>query len=109
MEKINTSPLGGLTKLEEAGVNWREIYKKLDKVFDERIKQNKKFGVQNHNALTWSVILMEEVGEVAREALDSRLNWDGKTTFNYEKEIIQVIAVGFAMLESLHNEKESNR
>jgi hypothetical protein len=39
----------------------------LIEVFRERHRQNEKWGAQHHDPLTWLLILMEEVGEVAEE------------------------------------------
>ena len=42
----------------------------LREVKNERLKQNTKWGEQNHNLVEWIAILTEEVGEVSREAVD---------------------------------------
>ena len=87
----------------------------LDFLFDitqERENQVKKWGVQNHSPVEWLAILMEEVGEVSREALEYHFHKfykaDGQLE-RYEKELIQVAAVALAMLESLsRNELNHN-
>ena len=70
----------------------------------ERVNQEAKWGIQNHAPIEWLAILMEEVGEVSREALEYHFHKfykaDGQLE-RYEKELIQVAAVALAMLESL--------
>ena len=77
----------------------------LFEICEERDRQNEKWGVQNHSPIEWTSILMEEVGEVSREALEYHFKKFYKDTgqlARYEKELIQVAAVALAMLESLH-------
>ena len=91
--------------------------KVLEEVAQERARQNEKWGVQDHNAVEWVAILTEEVGEVAKEAVDfyfsNKVNGGfigmvkpDKATQkarikNYRKECIQVAAVAVQMVESL--------
>jgi len=77
----------------------------------ERLRQDKKWGVQNHSNAMWLSILVEEVGEVSKEIAD---NWERKFYFdntkdiedrikyheNLKKELIQVAAVCVAWLEN---------
>ena len=42
----------------------------LNEVMQERIRQNEKWGEQNHNPVEWISILLEEVGEASKEALN---------------------------------------
>jgi len=76
----------------------------LFEITEERENQVKKWGVQNHSPIEWLAILMEEVGEVSREALEYHFHkfyQDTGQLERYEKELIQVAAVALAMLESL--------
>ncbi len=86
----------------------------LKEVQNERLRQNEKWGEQNHNAVEWVAILTEEVGEVAKEAVDFHFaNGDADVNLrageslqrqrieNYRKECIQVAAVAVQMVESL--------
>jgi NTP pyrophosphatase (non-canonical NTP hydrolase) len=57
--------------------------KSLFSVLNERIKQDSKWGEQNHDMFTWMSILMEEVGELART------------------EAVQVAAVALAIVECI--------
>ncbi len=57
---------------------------------EERRRQDKKWGVQNHTNMRWLPILMEEVGELAK-ALNEGTMTDGELT--------QVAAVALAWME----------
>lgn len=76
------------------------------KIIQERTNQDEKWGQQNHKPIEWCAILMEEVGEMAKEAHE--FHFQGKyyqptgQLERYEKELIQVAAVALAMLESLY-------
>lgn len=71
----------------------------LDEVFEERLNQDLEWGVQNHSATDWLVILAEEFGEVAKEACEIRFNRIDPA--NYRAELIQVAAVAVAAIEAL--------
>jgi len=78
-------------------------------VRNERERQIDKWGDQQHSPIEWLPILMEEVGEVSREVLENYYQKDFPKQIqtnpndwqNYEKELIQVAAVVFSMLENL--------
>jgi len=80
----------------------------LDDVVEERLRQEKKWGQQNHNPFEYLAILGEEVGEVNRAALENydyrdRM-WVAKDNPRwgpYRKELVQVAAVAVAMIECL--------
>lgn len=81
-----------------------------DKIFeyiaDERIRQYEKWGPQYHQDNTWVMILMEEVGEVAKSIVDRVNNADSKAHLaDMKKEIVQVAAVAVAWLECLETKK----
>ena len=65
---------------------------RLRPILDERKRQDKKWGVQNHGPMTWLAILTEEVGEAAKAVLEG--NAEG-----YQKELTHVAAVAVAMGE----------
>lgn len=69
----------------------------ITEVFRERIRQEEKWGEQDHSPADWMMILMEEVGEFAQAEMDHR--WRGAPGENIKKELIQVAAVALAMLE----------
>lgn len=86
-------------------------------VYTERVKQEEKWGEQNHTVIEWMAILMEEVGEAAKEAVDyyNRYPVKNKTGIktepvnmeqlkrlsDYRKELIQVAAVAIQMIECI--------
>jgi hypothetical protein len=64
-------------------------------VLDERDRQDSKWGSQRHlSDREWLTILVEEVGEAAKDILDEKP--DGLKT-----EVMQVAAVALAWLEAL--------
>ncbi len=71
----------------------------------ERVRQESKWGQQNHTPTGWLPILAEEFGEVARaicEATASKMiDVSEKHLDNYREELVQVAAVAVAMVESL--------
>lgn len=64
----------------------------IGNILVERIRQDTKWGEQNHDPAIWLSILMEEVGEASKAYLEG----DG---VGYVHEMIQVGAVVVAMLE----------
>lgn len=71
----------------------------LQEVYNERIRQDAKWGEQNHDVRTWMLILAEEFGEAAKEA--NEVHFRSKETTDYRNELIQTAAVCVAALESL--------
>lgn len=70
------------------------------KVLNERLRQEAKWGEQNHDTLTWLAILGEEVGEANQASLETR--YSGKKTIqDYMEEMVQVAAVAQAAVECL--------
>lgn len=69
------------------------VYDILENVYDERKRQHEKWGVQDHDEDRWIVILMEEVGEVARAIFED-------DPANYREELLQVAAVAVAAIEA---------
>lgn len=65
----------------------------LDAVISERGRQDDKWGEQNHDDSKWLAILMEEVGEVARDILEGN---------SVEDEITQCAAVAVAWMECIY-------
>ena len=65
-----------------------------NEIYRERIRQDKKWGEQNHDTFKWLSILMEEVGEASKGAVEYNYR-------EYRKELIQVAAVAIAMIECL--------
>ena len=77
----------------------------IQEILEERKKQDKKWGEQNHTPMEWLPILMEEVGEASKAALEPYFRtayphfYRTAPNSKYRKEIIQVAAVTLAMLE----------
>jgi len=63
-------------------------------ILDERARQEKKWGQQNHHPDYWQGILGEEFGEVCKAVIERDLE-------SYRKELIHTAAVAFSMLECL--------
>lgn len=77
----------------------------LEEIKAERTRQTALFGEQNHTPCKWMPILMEEVGEVAKEVCEYQFNSDyfkAKAHLKkYRAELVQVAAVAVQMIECL--------
>jgi NTP pyrophosphatase (non-canonical NTP hydrolase) len=73
----------------------------LRAVWQERKRQDEKWGEQNHSPEWYYLILAEEVGEVAQAILQTRFGGEHGGWKNVAKELVQVAAVAVAMLECL--------
>jgi len=78
----------------------------IEDILTERIRQDGKWGEQNHFELKWLAILMEEVGEVAEVAneIHPTINTGKAGLKQYKdlrKELIHVAATCVAWMESL--------
>ena len=71
--------------IEVAAVCIREE-NSIEEIKAERVRQNQKWGIQNHFPNVWLGILVEEIGEVAQAICDDKIE-------EYKKELIQVAAV----------------
>lgn len=71
----------------------------LKEVVAERLRQEQKWGPQNHRQVVWLSILAEEFGEAAKEV--NEFHFMRKGSADLRTELIQTIAVGVAMVESL--------
>jgi len=81
----------------------------IDVVEEERIRQDEKWGRQDHSPFHWLAILMEEVGEASKAAVEAfphknPISEGEKKQYllDYGNELIQVAAVAVAAIESLH-------
>ena len=71
------------------------LFRKIHEDVDEELKrQLDKWGVQSHDMHKWNSILVEEVGEFAKDLLEDNIK--GART-----EIIQVAAVALAIAEAM--------
>lgn len=68
----------------------------LQKILEERQRQDEKWGEQNHIDLYWMGILVEEVGEAAKEMIEGNVE-------KMNKELVQVAAVALAWLEAIES------
>lgn len=81
----------------------------LSEIASERVRQHNKWGIQNHTPIEWLSILMEEVGEVSKEALENHFKYANNTGLaNYRKELIQVAAVAVQMIECLDRNSKTD-
>lgn len=90
--------------------NITKIGNVLSEVLDERLRQDRKWGEQNHSPMHWMPILMEEVGESAKAALETHFEYNvdtAKDYSEYRKELIQVAAVAVAMIECLDRNEQN--
>lgn len=62
----------------------------LVRVLQERDRQQKKWGEQNHNDGKWALILLEELGEFAKDCLEGQ---------DSDQELVEVAAVALAWLD----------
>jgi NTP pyrophosphatase (non-canonical NTP hydrolase) len=77
----------------------------LNDVAAERLRQDRKWGVQDHSPETWLAILSEEVGEVAKPLADHLTKAKDWAPEDYRAELVQVAAVAVAAIESLHRQE----
>ena len=78
-----------------------EIFSRINQ---ERIAQNKIWGVQNHPHEIWSLILGEKVGEVQKAVLEYEVHQISDKD-NIEIELIQSAAVIVQWLEYIWRQK----
>lgn len=83
----------------------------LAEIVNERYKQDGQWGEQNHLPSYWMTILMEEVGEACKNALEAYPIGDPlrskKEALNmWRAEMIQVAAVAVAAVECYDRNKE---
>ena len=72
-------------------------------VLDERARQEEKWGEQNHKPVYWLGILMEELGEIAKEVIEAT-EYTGQENpgngLRYRAELVQLAAVAVAAIEA---------
>jgi len=72
----------------------------------ERERQDKKWGEQNHDPITWSAILSEECGEFAEAALHAKFG--GHAAGGLRDEAIHCAAVALQIVECLDRNSSAN-
>ncbi len=68
----------------------------------ERIRQDRKWGEQNHRPSIWFAIMMEEAGELSATIIAGEWKplMQKRSVTDMEKELIHIVAVAKAMWES---------
>ena len=69
----------------------------IGEILLERGRQNEKWGIQNHQAGIWALVLLEELGEWAKAELHNIFG--GEEAGRETEEMIQVSAVAMAIVE----------
>lgn len=75
----------------------------VDDVILERLKQDDKWGIQNHDPFTYLAILTEEIGELAQAALHTKFG--GKEAGRMREEAVHTAAVALAIVECIDRDK----
>lgn len=78
----------------------------FNQILAERARQDEKFGEQLHTPPEWVMIIAEEMGEVAKEALEYHFN--SKSLDNYLTELVQLAAVCCNAIEAHLKNEEAN-
>lgn len=73
----------------------------LASVLEERIRQDERWGEQNHNPYIYLAILVEEVGEMAQAALQTQYGGKHGGLDHLREEAVQTAAVALAIVECL--------
>ena len=73
----------------------------IEQVIAERERQDRLWGVQDHEPLKWVAILLEEAGEYAKDVLEGRVA-------HAREEVVQIAAVAIAIVESMDREFGEN-
>lgn len=71
----------------------------LKAVLEERTRQDKKWGEQNHCMEDWMLILHEETGELSEAILHEKFG--GHAAEELEKEAVQIAAVALQIVQFL--------
>lgn len=77
----------------------------IEKVLDERKRQDEKWGVQDHTAPVWAAIIGEEYGEMCKAINEYGFNPTRATEDEIYTEAIQTMASCMAMLECIERRR----
>lgn len=77
----------------------------IEKVLDERKRQDEKWGVQDNTAPEWATIIGEEYGEMCKAINEFGFNPTRKTEDEIYTEAIQTMASCMAMLECIERSR----
>jgi len=86
-----------------------EQEKIINKVLEERKRQDAKFGEQNHAVFIWGTIIGEEYGEMCQAINDSLFNPTPDTEKQIYVEAIHTMASCMAMLECIERQRGALR
>ena len=78
----------------------------LDQIKKERIRQDEKWGEQNHHPLQWFSIIGKEYGEMCKAFNEYDLDNDFNRLEDMQRETIQIAAVCVAMLQCIGRQGE---
>ena len=70
-------------------------------IFNERQRQDIKWGEQNHSNEWWMIILVEEIGELAEAMLNEQFGMSPDKPTSVRKELVEAVAGGIAWLECM--------
>lgn len=76
-----------------------DVYLVLQTLLDERARQDKKWGVQDHLDEWWLPIIVEEIGEVSKAMLEVQFGMGGPG--DVHKELVEACATAMAWLECM--------
>jgi hypothetical protein len=79
----------------------------LADVVNERLRQDRKWGEQNHINLQWNIILGEEYGEVQKALVEDEFRGLSVASRSDEirEELVQTAAVALAWIECIDRRK----
>lgn len=86
-------------------VDGRCVVDVLSEVAFERGAQDMKWGEQNHDDGMWMKIIVEELGEAAKESLESEGWKRDEANARLRMEVMQVAAVAVAWIEAIDRRK----
>lgn len=66
----------------------------LGEIAEERVRQDAKWGEQNHDDDRWSVVLSDEIGEASKAILEG-------DTIHLRRELVQIAAVAVAWMQCI--------
>jgi NTP pyrophosphatase (non-canonical NTP hydrolase) len=87
------------TEASSSRVGQADTERALADILAERKRQDEKWGEQNHDAITYLAILIEECGELAQAALHYKFG--GPEALGVRNEAVQVAAVALAIVQCL--------
>ncbi len=81
------------------------MFSAMHDVISERLRQDQKWGEQNHDPYTYLAILLEEVGEMAQAALQTQFGGKHGGLDHLREEAVHTAAVALAIIECLDRGK----